>query len=63
MRYDVEICLSGSKIIERKEVDKVELLNVGRGVLSVIDGGKNYCFPLDTILWFQWGVITNKEDD
>ena len=59
MRYDVEICLTGNRTIERKDADKVELLNVGRGVLSVIKGGKNYCFSLDTILWY---VITDKEE-
>ena len=59
MKYDVEICLTGNRIIKREDADKIELLNVGRGVLSVITGNKNHCFSLDTI---QWYVITNKEE-
>ena len=59
MKYDVEICLTGNRTIERQDVDKVQLLNVGRGVLSVIKGVKNYCFSLDTILWY---TTTDKED-
>ena len=59
MKYDVEICLTGNRAIERQDVDKVQLLNVGLGVLSVIKGGKNYCFSLDSILWY---TITDKED-
>lgn len=59
MKYDVEICLKGNRIIERKDVDKVELMDVGRGLLSVIKGGKNYSFSLDTILWY---TITDKKD-
>lgn len=59
MKYDVEICLTGNRTTEREDVDKVELLNVGRGVLSVIIGSKNCCFSLNTILWY---AITDKKD-
>ena len=31
------------------EADKVELLNVGSGVLSMICGSINICYPLDLI--------------
>ena len=59
MKYDVKIGLTGNKMVDREDADKVELLNVGRGVLSVIKGGKNCCYSLDTILWY---TITNKEE-
>lgn len=59
MKYDVKIGLTDNKMVDREDADKVELLNVGRGVLSVITGEKNYCFSLETILWY---TITNKEE-
>lgn len=58
MKYDIEIGLTGDRIVEREDVDRIELLNVGRGLLSVIKGGKNYCYSIDTILWY---VVTDKE--
>lgn len=59
MKYDIEITFSGNRQIEQKDADKVELLNVGRGVLSVIKEEQNTCFALDTIQWYK---ITDKED-
>ena len=59
MKYDVKIGLTDNKIVDREDADKVELLNVDRGVLSVIMGSKNHCFSLDTILWY---TITDKEE-
>ena len=35
------------------EADKVELLNVGSGVLSMICGSVNTCYPLD-LIEFYW---------
>lgn len=59
MKYDVRIKFYNREPTEISSADKVELLIVGRGVLSVITGKKNHCFSLDTI---QWYVITNKEE-
>lgn len=59
MKYDVKIGLTGNRMVDREDADKIALLNVGLGVLSVIKGEKNYCYSLDTILWY---TITDKED-
>ena len=59
MKYDVEICLTGSRTIKREDVDKVELLAVGDGVLSVIKGDMNYCYNLQDIMMY---TIRDKED-
>ena len=60
MQYDIEITLTGNRQIEQTDVDKVELLNVGRGLLSVIKNEKEYCFSLDTILWY---TVTEKRGE
>ena len=38
--------------------DKVELLGIGRGVLSVLKGKTNYCYMLQMIQSYK---ITNEE--
>ena len=51
--YRVEIVLSKnthSAIITHEAAEKVELINVGVGVLSVIEDKKNHCYPLTSIM-------------
>jgi len=42
------------------EADKVELLSVGTGVLSIICGSMNTCYPLDLIAFYR---IENMRED
>jgi len=39
--------------------DKIELLNVAEGVLSVIKGNENFCYPLFTV---QSYTIRDEEE-
>lgn len=42
-----------------QNVEKVEVLPVGRGILSVIKDGKNKCFLLDTIDFYEIDDVVN----
>lgn len=46
---------------EGLDADRVELLNIGEGVLSVINDRMNTCTPLFNIR--QYCVIDQKEDE
>jgi hypothetical protein len=51
--YRVEIVLiknTHSAIITHEAAEKVELLNAGVGVLSVIEDKKNHCYPLTSVM-------------
>ena len=45
------------------EADKVELLSVGTGVLSVICGSVNTCYPLDMIACYRIADMRNEHEE
>lgn len=49
MKYSVEIDYTDGACTCILHVDKVELLGVGGGVLSVIKGRTNFCYTLHMI--------------
>lgn len=59
MKYDVRIKFCSHEATEITSADKVELLEVGDGVLSVIKGGTNHCYNLKDIMMY---TIRNRED-
>lgn len=61
MKFNVEITNNDRKINIYNNADKVELLNIGDGVLSIIKDSINTCYPLKSLYKY---VITNvKEKD
>lgn len=51
--YRVEITLCKNThyaIITHEAAEKVELINAGVGVLSVIEDKKNHCYPLTSVM-------------
>jgi hypothetical protein len=59
MKYDVRIEFYSHGATEITTADKVELLAVGDGVLSVIKVDTNRCYNLTDIMMY---TIRNKED-
>ena len=59
MKYDVRIKFDDYEATEITTADKVELLAVGDGVLSVIKGDTNHCYNLQDIMMY---TIRDKED-
>ena len=49
MKHDIWINFFNRKPIEIASADKIELLAIGRGVLSVINNGINRCYNLENI--------------
>lgn len=58
MKHSVEIDYTDGTRTRISHADKVELLGVGCGVLSVIKGGINYCYMLQMIHSYK---IVNEE--
>ena len=59
MKYDVRIKFDDYGVTEITSADKVELLMVGDGVLSVIKGDTNHCYNLRDIMMY---TIRERED-
>lgn len=59
MKYDVRIKFDDYEVTEITTADKVELLSVGNGVLSVIKGDTNYCYKLQDIMMY---TIRDRKD-
>lgn len=59
MKYDVRIKFDGYEVTEITTADKVELLSVGDGVLSVIKGDMNHCYNLRDIMMY---TIRDRKD-
>ena len=60
MKHSVEIDYTDGTSALILHADKVELLGVGGGVLSVIKGRTNYCYTLQMIQSYK---ITNEEGE
>lgn len=59
MKYDVRIKFDDYGVTEITSADKVELLTVGDGVLSVIKGDTNHCYNMRDIMMY---TIRERED-
>lgn len=59
MKCDVRIWFDDDKVTEITSVDRAELLAIGDGVLSVIEGDTNYCYNLRDIMMY---TIRNRKD-
>lgn len=59
MKYDVRIKFDDYGVTEITSADKVELLTVGDGVLSVIKGDTHHCYNLRDIMMY---TIRERED-
>jgi hypothetical protein len=59
MKYDVRIKFYSHEATEISSADRVELLAVGDGVLSVIKGDMNHCYNLTDIMMY---TIRDRED-
>ena len=59
MKHDVRIKSYSHAPEEITSADKVELLAVGDGVLSVIKGDTNHCYNLQDIMMY---TIRERED-
>lgn len=59
MKRDVRIKFFSHEATEITSADKVELLMVGDGVLSVTKGGMNHCYNLTDIMMY---TIRDRED-
>lgn len=59
MKYDVRIKFFSHEATEINSADKVELLTVGDGVLSVIKGDTDHCYNLTDIMMY---TVRDKED-
>lgn len=59
MKYDVRIKFFSHEATEITSADKVTLLSVGDGVLSVIKGDMNYCYNLADVMMY---TIRDRED-
>ena len=53
MKHSVEIHYTDGNTAVILHADKVELLGVGGGILSVIKGRKNFCYTLQMIRSYQ----------
>jgi hypothetical protein len=53
MTYNISIWFRDNNKAVFQNVEKVEALPVGRGILSVIKDGKNKCFLLDRIDFYE----------
>ena len=58
MKHTVEIDYTDGTSAQISHADKVELLGVGGGVLSVIKGRTNFCYTLQMIESYK---ITDEE--
>ena len=52
MKHDVRIKFYSHEATEITTADKVELLAVGDGVLSIIKGNENTCYNLQDIMMY-----------
>lgn len=59
MKCDVRIKFYSHEATEITSADKVTLLAVGDGVLSVIKGDMNHCYNLQDIMMY---TVRDKED-
>lgn len=59
MKYDVRIEFNSHGATEITSADKVELLAIGNGVLSVIKGDTNHCYNLTGIIMY---TIRGRKD-
>lgn len=59
MKHDVRIKFFSHEATEITSADKVELLAIGDGVLSVIKGDINHCYNLRDIMMY---TIRDRED-
>lgn len=60
MKCDVRIIPFCHETTEITSADKVELLAVGDGILSVIKGDTNHCYNLRDIMMY---TVRNREED
>lgn len=60
MKYDVRIKFFSHEATEISSADKVELLTVGDGVLSVIKGDMDHCYNLADIMMY---TVRDREDE
>lgn len=59
MKYDVRIKFYNHEATDITSADKVELLAIGDGVLSVIKGDMNHCYNLQDITMY---TIRDRKD-
>ena len=60
MKHDVRIKFYSHEAIEISSADKVELLAVGDGMLSVIKGDTDHCYNLKDIMMY---TVKDREDN
>jgi len=59
LKHTIFIHFMNEKTESITYADKIELLNVGEGVLSVIKGNANFCYPLFIV---QSYMIQDEEE-